>query len=135
MNDQEWLIKDMVLIGINSEELCEVEVFLGKPYISKQKKINSEWSCDFKVDGRVISFESTNVAFSSFSSLLGAIANIRHLFRMKVELEDLKLFSFMHDINKIEPISIESLFIVDDCIPEDYEYVINVAKKKGISLD
>ena len=129
-----WLVEEIVKCGISEELASETHIFLGFPKIVKQKKSYSEWSCSFKITG-LFEYVQTYRADSGFSALLGAIGGLRHSLRLKLEMEGWDLYAYMHDTNRFEVASIESVFLVEDCIPEDYDYVINVARKKGISLD
>lgn len=130
----DWLIEEVMKCGIVEEGAGEILVFVGFPTIAKRKKSYSEWTCTFRISG-LIEYTHTHRAFSNFSALLGAIGGLRHSLRLKLEMEGWNLYSYMYDTKRFEPASIESVFLVEDCIPDDYEYVVNVAKKKGISLD
>ena len=133
--DSNWIVSEKILIGVSQSELFETEVFIGQPYISKNTKKCTSWKCHFKIVSELIKVEGANEQYSSFTALLGAIANVRHAFSLKIELEGFQLFKHMQDVNQIEAVTLESVFYVEDCIPEDYQYVIATAKSKGISLE
>lgn len=134
MNNKGWLVQATLRCGPSLESSEEIHLSVGSPYVSMEKKGYSEWSCDFSISG-LIEHSHKNTEFSNFSALLSAMQGVRHSLRLKLEMEGWKLYSYMHDINKFEEADLETVFCVDDCIPEDYEYVVNMAKKKGISLD
>ncbi|MBD3657239.1 MULTISPECIES: hypothetical protein [Marinobacter] len=115
-----WLVEEIVKCGISEELASETHIFLGFPKIVKQKKSYSEWSCSFKITG-LFEYVHTYRAYSGFSALLGAIGGLRHSLRLKLEMEGWDLYAYMHDTNRFEVASIESVFLVEDCIPEDYD--------------